>query len=47
MFDYDNLQVICWRCNREKRDNNSFDLQHKRKCLDSLAEEALDRYQLL
>ena len=47
MFDYDNLQVICWRCNQEKRDSNSFELQHKQKSLDSLAEEALDRYKLL
>jgi len=44
MFDYDNLEAVCWRCNQEKGDNNSFELQHNQLFLDSLADEALNRY---
>ena len=47
MFDYDNLQIMCWRCNRDKDDDNTFELQHTCEYLDTLAEEALARYQLL
>ena len=44
MFDYDNLEAVCWKCNREKGDNNSFKIQHIQQYLDSLADEALARY---
>lgn len=47
MFDYDNLQVICWRCNRDKGDDNTYELQYNREHLDALTDEALSRYQLL
>lgn len=47
LFDYDNLQIMCWRCNLEKGDNNIFDLQHTYEYLDALADEALERYQVL
>lgn len=47
IFDYDNLQVICWRCNQEKGDDNSFDLQHTCDYLDSLVDQTLTRYPTL
>ena len=47
MFDYDNLQIMCWRCNHNKGDDNTFELQHTCDHTDALANEALDRYQLL
>ena len=47
MFDYDNLQIMCWRCNQDKGDDNTFELQHTCDRTDALANEALDRYQLL
>ena len=47
MFLYDNLQVICWKCNNLKGDDNSFDLQHTFEYLDSLAAETLNRYIIL
>ena len=47
MFDFDNLQYMCWECNQEKADNNAFDLQHTRNCLNTLVEETLSHYQLL
>ncbi|EAW37122.1 hypothetical protein [Lyngbya sp. PCC 8106] len=47
LFDYDNLQIMCWRCNHEKGDNNAFDIQHTYQYLDALAEETLERYQVL
>lgn len=46
MFDYDNLQVICWKCNQAKGDDNSFELKHTQEYLDSLVQETLNRYQL-
>jgi 5-methylcytosine-specific restriction endonuclease McrA len=47
MFDYSNLQIMCWRCNTDKGDNNSFELQHTCEYLEALATETLNRYQLL
>ena len=47
MFDYGNLQIMCWQCNNNKGDDNTFELQHTCKYLDALAEQALARYQLL
>jgi hypothetical protein len=47
MFDYSNLQIMCWRCNKDKGDDNTFELRHTCKYLNTLAGEALARYQLL
>ncbi len=47
LFDFDNLQYICWECNQLKGDNNAFDLQHTRDYLDALVNEALSHYELL
>jgi hypothetical protein len=47
MFDYSNLQIMCWRCNHNKGDDNTFELQHTGEYLDALANEALARYQVL
>ncbi|MGD2180690.1 HNH endonuclease [Lusitaniella coriacea] len=44
LFDSDNLEAICWRCNNQKGDDNSFELQHTCDYLNSLAEEARSRY---
>ncbi len=44
MFDYDNLQAICWRCNQEKGDDNSFEINHTQEYINSLADEALAKY---
>ena len=45
MFDFDNLQAVCWRCNWEKSDDNTYDSRYTRVCLKSLVEETLSRYQ--
>ena len=47
MFDYSNLQIMCWQCNSTKGDNNAFELNYNYEYLDALATEALTRYQLL
>ncbi|MBD2576295.1 HNH endonuclease [Oscillatoria sp. FACHB-1406] len=47
MFEFSNLEVICWRCNQNKGDNNTFELQHNLDYLNALADEALTRYPLL
>jgi hypothetical protein len=47
MFDYDNLQIICWQCNIKKSDNNSFELQYTCEYLDALVDETLRRYPIL
>lgn len=44
MFDHKNLQVICWACNREKGDNNFFELEYNFDYIDDLASETLKRY---
>jgi len=45
MFDFDNLQAVCWRCNWSKSDDNTYDSRYTRVCLNSLVEETLSRYQ--
>jgi hypothetical protein len=47
MFDYDNLEVICWKCNSDKGDDNSYEIRHTFKHLNSLVDEALARYKPL
>lgn len=47
MFDYSNLQIVCWQCNKNKGDDNTFEIQHNCDYLVALADLALARYQLL
>ncbi|HEY9861664.1 MAG TPA: hypothetical protein V6D16_19350 [Candidatus Obscuribacterales bacterium] len=47
MFDPANLQIMCWKCNNLKGDNNAYELQHSLNYLQDLAEETLHRYPLL
>lgn len=47
MFDYSNLQIMCWKCNNLKGDNNAYELQHNLSYLQDFAEETLRRYPLL
>ncbi|BDM83915.1 hypothetical protein [Acaryochloris marina] len=44
MFDTNNLQAMCWKCNNEKGDNNAYELQHSLDYMQSLAQETLNRY---
>lgn len=44
MFDYNNLQIMCWKCNCEKGDNNAYELLHNRSYIQDLAQETLKRY---
>lgn len=47
LFDYKNLQAMCWKCNLQKGDNNNFEVEHTFDFVSDLASEALDRYQEL
>jgi hypothetical protein len=47
MFDYDNLEAICWKCNSSKGDDNTYEIQHTSNYLKALVEEALIRYPTL
>lgn len=47
MFDYDNLQAVCWKCNCIKSDNNAFELLHDLKYIQELSISAFDRYPIL
>lgn len=47
MFDHDNLEAICWQCNRKKSDNNAFEIQYIEEYLECLSREAIERYPLL
>jgi HNH endonuclease len=47
MFDYDNLQAVCWKCNSIKSDNNAFELLHDLKYIQELSISAFDRYPIL
>ena len=44
MFDFENLQAVCWRCNNEKGDDNTFDSKFTRDYLNSLVEEKISQY---
>ena len=44
MFDYNNLQIMCIRCNRKKGDDNTFDSNILFEIVSDLAEESLNRY---
>lgn len=43
MFDYDNLQIMCWKCNKLKGDNNAYELERSLSHLQDLAKELLHR----
>lgn len=47
MFDYSNLQIMCWKCNNLKGDNNAYELQYALNDLQDLVKETLSRYPLL
>jgi hypothetical protein len=47
IFEYDNLQIMCWKCNRKKGDDNAFNLQHSFEYLNDLVTETLNQYPLL
>lgn len=47
MFDYSNLQVICWKCNSDKGDDNAYDIQVNLDFTNDLVSQALDSYQPL
>lgn len=47
LFEASNLQVVCWRCNLEKGDNNNFEAEHTLNFVRDLAKESLKRYKLL
>lgn len=47
MFDYSNLQIMCWKCNNLKGDNNAYELQYALNDLWDMVEETLSRYPLL
>ena len=47
MFDFKNLEAICWRCNNEKKDNNAFEIEHNLKYFDCLYQLAKEKYKKL
>jgi 5-methylcytosine-specific restriction endonuclease McrA len=47
MFEYDNLQIMCWKCNREKGDNNNYEIEISLDFADDLAKSALEKYKTL
>ena len=44
MFDYDNLQAVCWKCNHNKSDNNAFEIEQDLQYIQDLSREVLTRY---
>ena len=47
IFEYKNLQIMCWKCNQKKGDDNAFNLQHSFEYLSDLVQETLNHYPLL
>jgi hypothetical protein len=47
MFDYNNLQAVCWKCNQRKSDNNAFELLHNLEYMQDLLRQTFDRYPIL
>lgn len=47
MFDFENLEAICWVCNQEKKDNNAFELEHNLEYFEALCKEVNERYKKL
>lgn len=47
LFEFSNLQAMCWKCNQEKGDNNNFEAEHSLNFVKDLAKESLKRYKTL
>lgn len=47
MFNFSNLEVICWRCNNEKQDNNAFEIEQNLDYYNTLYEVVDKRYKPL
>ena len=47
LFDFNNLEVICWRCNNEKKDNNAFEIEQNLDYFNSLYQLVNERYKKL
>lgn len=47
MFDYNNLQIMCWKCNNLKGDNNAYEIQHSLSCIQDLIKTTIERYPTL
>ncbi|NET91130.1 MAG: HNH endonuclease [Kamptonema sp. SIO1D9] len=47
LFEFSNLNIICWKCNQEKGDNNNFEAEYTFDCVRDLAKEALKRFKPL
>lgn len=44
LFDYDNLQGVCFRCNSEKSDDNTYEARQGMEQMKSMAVEARKKY---
>lgn len=47
LFEASNLQIMCWKCNQKKSDNNNFEAEQTSNFVSDLAREALNRYKNL
>ena len=47
LFEVSNLQIMCWKCNQEKSDNNNFEAEHTSNFVSDLSVEALNKYKEL
>ncbi|ANV90635.1 hypothetical protein [Picosynechococcus sp. PCC 8807] len=44
LFEYNNLEVICWKCNMSKGDNNAYGIEQAKAYIKDLKNEAFKRY---
>jgi hypothetical protein len=47
MFDYQNLQIVCMKCNNEKGDDNTFDVRVSYNLAEQLSQNFLNKYKKL
>lgn len=47
MFDYENLQIMCWKCNMNKGDDNAYELLHTLSYIEDLVQETIQQYPTL
>lgn len=47
MFDVNNLEAICWRCNQEKKDNNAFEIEKNLGYFNDLCQLINQKYKKL
>lgn len=47
MFEANNLQIMCWKCNLEKGDNNSYEIELVLDFAIDIARDALEKYKPL